>query len=181
MARYIFFGQTKDQNGKILPSATVTVFLAGGVIPANVYAAVSGGAHISSLTSSATDATFAFYADTNDYAQSQRFKITVSKTNFQPVTLDYLVVYPWPSSSVGTYAATLTGDVTIPCNGQIQICNIDPGTAPRIANPAAGFINGAIIIINNTGSFDVTFDSTGLNASVGGGNKAIFTLLTTWH
>ena len=72
------------------------------------------------------------------------------------------------------YPITLTGDATIPYESSIMIVTADPGTADRILNPSSDFANGSLIMMENVGTFAVLFDSTGLNRSLGGGNKDWF-------
>ena len=98
MARYqLPTQQTKDQNGAIIQSATVSVFLNGTTTPAKIYVASSGGTAVNSVTSSATDGTYTFWVDTADYGATQLFDLVFSKTNFS--TLTYRGVYVFPSSS----------------------------------------------------------------------------------
>lgn len=95
MARYIYQGTTKDGNGKVVDSATVSVFLNGTTTAADVYAASSGGSAVASVTSDSTDGSFLFYVDDGDYAVTQRFKITISKTNYTTKSYDDIVIYPY--------------------------------------------------------------------------------------
>ena len=93
MAREKFQGWTVDGNGKVILSATVAVYLSGTTTAASVYSASSGGTAVNSVTSSATDGSFSFYVDTSDYATSQRFKLVISKTNYDSLTVDALPVF----------------------------------------------------------------------------------------
>ena len=107
MARYIYQGQTKDQNGKILTSATVSVYLAGTTTPASVYAASAGGVAVNSVVSSSIDGAFSFYVDSTTYTTTQHFKIVISKTSYTTRTVDDVVILPSYTDlhySDGTYA-----------------------------------------------------------------------------
>ena len=90
MARYRYprdgNGFTKDQNGRILISTTVVCYLTSTTTPAKIYAASAGGVAIYSVTSSATDGSFSFWIDDSDYASTQFFDITFTKTNYKTVT-----------------------------------------------------------------------------------------------
>ena len=101
MARYIYQGQTKDQNGKILTSATVSAYLAGTTTLASIYAASAGGAAVNSVVSSSVNGYFSFYVDSTDYVETQLFKVVVSKANYSPVTWDNLTLYPVFLTSTG--------------------------------------------------------------------------------
>lgn len=92
MARYIYQGWTFDGMGKVIGGATVSVYLAGTTTVVDVYAAVSGGTAVNSVTSDTTDGSFLFYVDDGDYTTADRFKIVVSKTGFTSKTLDYLII-----------------------------------------------------------------------------------------
>jgi len=94
MARYIYQGTWKDGNGRVVTSGTVSVYLAGTATAASVYVAEVGGSPVNSVTSDSTDGSFSFWVDDSDYAQTQRFKITLSKTNFRSKSYDDLVIYP---------------------------------------------------------------------------------------
>lgn len=93
--RFPYKGITKDQNGAVVLGATVSVYLAGTTTAADVYAASSGGAHVSSVTSSSTTGAFEFWVDTADYAATQWFKITLSKTGFVSQDFDDILVIPY--------------------------------------------------------------------------------------
>lgn len=92
MARYVCQGHFRDKFGHIIPSATVSVFLAGTTTVASVYAAVSGGAAVNSVTSDSSSGLFAFFIDDGDYAATQRYKVSMAKSGFQTITYDYVVI-----------------------------------------------------------------------------------------
>jgi len=87
MARHIYQGSSEDQNGTIIPSATISVFLAGTATAASIYTASAGGSPVNSVTSDSNGA-FSFYVDDTDYISSQLFKITLTKTGFSSQTFD---------------------------------------------------------------------------------------------
>ena len=115
MARWKFQGTTKDQSGRILPSATISVYLAGTTTPASVYTSVTSTTAVNSVTSSSTDATYAFYTDSFDYDHDQAFKIIITKPSYTSVTYDNL---PHGEVVLGTYtistAKTVTTYVKVP-------------------------------------------------------------------
>jgi len=115
MARWKFQGTTKDQSGRILPSATISVYLAGTTTSASVYTSVTSTTAVNSVTSSSTDATYAFYTDSFDYDHDQAFKIIITKPSYTSVTYDNL---PHGEVVLGTYtistAKTVTTYVKVP-------------------------------------------------------------------
>lgn len=76
-------------------SATVTVYLAGTVTTATCYAnTTTGTALASSQTTTNSAGYFEFFVDSADYANTQKFKIVISKTGYPDVTYDYLNIFP---------------------------------------------------------------------------------------
>lgn len=104
--RYNFKSVARDGAGNIVPSATVSVYLAGTTTAASIYTALAGGTAVNSVTSG-TDGSFEFYIDDTDYAGTQRFKITIAKSNYASVTRDYLTIFDINSvlDTDGTLAA----------------------------------------------------------------------------
>lgn len=104
--RYNFKSVARDGAGNIVPSATVSVYLAGTTTAASVYEAYTGGTAVSSVTTG-TDGVFEFYIDDTDYAGTQQFKIVISKSNYSSITRDYLTVFDINSmlDTDGTLAA----------------------------------------------------------------------------
>lgn len=96
MSRYISQGWWFDGNGKIVKSGTVTVYLAGTSTLASIYTASSGGTAVNSVSASATDGSWSFYVDTDDYTRTQKFKIVFSKSGFTSKTIDNVVIFPEP-------------------------------------------------------------------------------------
>ena len=122
--RYVYQGTSTDQNGAVIKSCTVSVYLAGTTTAASVYTASSGGTAVNSVTSDSTNGSFSFWVDTGDYATSQLFKITLSKTDFTSVSYDNLSIYPmlalvgvgtvvWDPASLGDGAGETSASITV--------------------------------------------------------------------
>ena len=119
MARHIYQGTYKDGNGRVITSGTISVYLAGTGTAADVYTASAGGSAVNSVTSD-TDGHFLFWVDDSDYAPTQLFKITLSKTNFTSKSYDNVQVYPSLTGS----AQTIGGEKTF--TSQMAITNASP-------------------------------------------------------
>jgi hypothetical protein len=144
MSRFVFSDVARDGNGVVCQSATATVYLAGTSTLADVYAASSGGAHISSVTTSATDGSYAFFVDQADYDGTQNFKVTVSLTGFTAFTLDNIVIQGLPFATITATTANIT------------TANITTDNATT-ANITTGTITTAnLTTINKTGTGLVT-------------------------
>lgn len=92
--RYIYQGNWKDVNGLIVPSANVTVYLAGTSTLATIYSTETGSAVSGSVVTSDTDTGyFSFWVDLKDYDGYQRFKIVLSKDGYRSKTYDDLEIY----------------------------------------------------------------------------------------
>lgn len=102
MARWIYQGFAQDANGTRIPGATVSVYLAGTTSAADVYAASSGGTSTHSVSTHSSTGAFSFYVDESDYSQNQQFKIIISKTGWNPVTLDDITIFPGDSKQYYT-------------------------------------------------------------------------------
>ncbi|MFA5340417.1 MAG: hypothetical protein WC332_01445 [Clostridia bacterium] len=108
MSRYIYKGTTRDGAGKIIASATISVYLAGTTTAASVYEAYTGGTAVNSVTSG-TDGTFTFYVSDADYtAGAQKFKIVMSKSGYSSQTYDYISIYDIDSDALTLNTPTLT-------------------------------------------------------------------------
>ena len=100
MARYKYQGTFKDGSGAVIGAATtanstdgvIYVYLAGTTTAASVYAAAAGGTAVNSVE---TDdyGHFYFYVDTDDYASTQQFKITLSHAEVENKTYDNIVIF----------------------------------------------------------------------------------------
>ena len=93
MSRYAFHGTSKDQNGRVVELATVSVYLAGTTTPASIYTASTGGTAVNSVTSAA-NGQFHFYVYSGDYLFNQTFKVVITKANYETVTLDNVSLFP---------------------------------------------------------------------------------------
>jgi len=109
MARWKSQGTTKDQSGRILPSATVSVYLAGTTTAASVYTSVTSATAVNSVTSNSTDATYVFYTDCFDYDYDQTFKIIITRSGYTSVTYDNI---PHGEIVLGTYTISTVKTVT---------------------------------------------------------------------
>ncbi len=96
MPRYPYQGTTKDGSGKVICSATVAVFLTGTSTVASIYTASAGGVAVNSVTSGADTSSspgyFIFWIDRANYAASQEFDITISKSGFNTQTYSFIVI-----------------------------------------------------------------------------------------
>ena len=113
MARYPFHGTYKDGEGKIVPSGTISVYLAGTSTAASIYVASAGGSAVNSVTSNATTGAFIFYIDDGDYGGTQRFKITLSKTNYILQSYDDITILPFTAAvtSIDSIATKYVDDL----------------------------------------------------------------------
>lgn len=119
MARHIFQSVFKDGQGRIIPSATVSVYLAGTVTTANVYSAATGGSPVTSVTT-ASDGSFAFYVSDSDFSLNQKFKITMTKTDFATKSYDNITIFApvptgifYPDANATDQGAATTGGYSL--------------------------------------------------------------------
>jgi hypothetical protein len=116
VARYQYQNTARSGMGTVIPLAVVNVYAAGSTTVVNVYAASTGGAHITSVTADAYGI-FTFFVDEADYYQSQKFKVVITKTNFATQTIDNITVFPgFPVTIVSSTPADAVGS-----NGDVQI------------------------------------------------------------
>jgi len=93
--RYIYQNVVQDGKGNFISSANITVTLAGTSTKASIYSAVTGGVvDADGVVVTDSSGTYAFYVDEDDYSNSQRFKIVMSKTGYTSETWDYVRVLP---------------------------------------------------------------------------------------
>lgn len=90
--RFYYRGVTRDDNGNLLASCTVSAYLAGTTTPATIYALPVGGSGVNFVTSD-TYGSFGLYVDDSDYSVTQMFKLTVSKTGFGTLTYDNINIF----------------------------------------------------------------------------------------
>jgi hypothetical protein len=112
MARYAYHGRYTDQQGNMVPSGTVKVFLAGTDTPASIYVASAGGTAVNSVSSSSTDGTFVFYVDDSDYATKQEFKIRLEATGYTAKEYDDIVITRYPRFKIGSFTHDLSSSGT---------------------------------------------------------------------
>jgi hypothetical protein len=152
MPRYPHQGTTKDGSGKLICSATVAVFLTGTATPANIYAASAGGVAVNSVTSGADTSSapgyFVFWVDRSDYAFSQLFDITISKSGFNTQT--------YSSIDVGVTSHKTTHQD----GGADEISLTDLSGAPSECVLLAGRVGGQIVYGGTGSGDDLTLYST---------------------
>lgn len=119
--RYIYTGITKTGGGVVIPSCTISVYLAGGTTAASIYEAKTGGSAVNSVTSDSTTGRYTFYVDDTVYAITQEFKIVVSKSGYTQLTFDNIPIFigvpltgslSWNPGSLAD-EADATNDVTV--------------------------------------------------------------------
>lgn len=121
--RIPFSGTIRNDSGPIVSiGCTVAVFLSGTETPADIYAAVSGGAAVHSVTSD-SKGQFLFFIDTDDYSFNQFFKVVISGTGLETTTID-------PVSIPNAATETDTGI------GALVRANGADINAPAITNPS---------------------------------------------
>lgn len=123
MSRYSFQSHFKDGNGKVVGDGTISVFLAGTSTAASIYTASSGGSPVNSVTSNSTTGHFIFYVDTSDYNRDQKFKIILSKTNYQSQTYDDLSIPGFSDATYTYYADAAAADQGVDSNDN-SVANI---------------------------------------------------------
>jgi len=177
---------SKDQNGQVLPGATVAVFLAGTTTPASIYAAATGGAAVNSITSDANTGYFQFFVDLADYKITQLFDIYISMAVFPNVAYVGAVLYnevvfpgiPLTASKAWQPASLDDGDmayttitVTGAQVGDSVICGYLFAASGVVQNGfvISGFVSVAntvtVVIVNHSGG-TVVLDSNTLNVGV---------------
>lgn len=178
MSRFAYRGTTRNQEGAVVFSATISVYLAGTTTPASIYTSSSGGTAVNSITSSSTDGTFVFYVDSADYDSYQHFDITASKSEssvaaYIPVTHYDVAIFP--ESTVFVDVKTITADYHPRFNPNIRyILVVDTsGKNLNIDPVVSAGINYELMLVN-VGSGTAIFDSTGLAYGVGSGDNRNF-------
>jgi len=151
--RFLYRGTTRDGNGRVIVSATVSVFLANSSTVASVYTTLTSTTAVNSVTSSATDGTFSFYHDNFDYDADQLFKIVMSKSGFTSVTYDYVKGDPIATSYTISTAKTITTYVR-PIKGVLYTHSAGGSLAFT-----GGFEAGNFQVFSGFDTSDVTFDS----------------------
>jgi len=88
--RYMFFGFHVDNEGRPIPNANVSIYLAGTDTPAKVYESQTSPTPLETPPQITTDEKgfFIFWVDTQDYDPTQKFKIVIEKEGYEPLVLD---------------------------------------------------------------------------------------------
>jgi len=118
--RNIYQNVCRDGAGKIIASATVSVFLYNTATAASIYTTLAGATAVNSVTSG-TDGSFTFYVDRTDYVPEQCFDLVIAKSGYTSVTLtnidvsgvirtsgDYVHIQSQGDPTAETTATTLT-------------------------------------------------------------------------
>lgn len=93
--RHIYQGTFQDGSGRIVPSASVTVYLAGLTTLASIYSAESGGLAVTgSVVTTDSAGKFSFWVDDTEYTPQQKFKLTLSKTGYVTKSWDNIIIIP---------------------------------------------------------------------------------------
>ncbi len=101
MARYIQQDTVQDEFGNVLSGATTTVYLANTTTLATIYSVVTGGSAVSgSVVQTDSAGKYYFYIDDSDYTNTQRFKVSISKTGHTSQVFDYISVICFGSYSI---------------------------------------------------------------------------------
>ena len=145
--RYIYQNVVQDGRGNFVPSASVTVTLAGGSTKASIYSALTGGTvDADGIITTGADGTFAFYVDEADYSHSQQFRIVWSKSGFTSETWDYIQIFPDGDRTLLTSSTVDQGDNSIvgTLAWHVADASTDPTTIKIL--PATYLVSTSIII-----------------------------------
>lgn len=169
--RYIYQGVAKDGNGKVLQSATVSVFLAGTTTVADVYLASSGGVSVNSVTSD-TLGYFSFWVETVDYdSESQLFKIIISKTRFRSDSYDNLSIFTGDITNKNPEWYLAVGDGVTDDTDALNFM-----FAAKTANSIINLSSGVVYLCDNLDTitgidrFTINGNGASLKATVGAGS-----------
>jgi hypothetical protein len=114
MSRHKYQGTAQDATGRVIASASYTVYLSDGTTLATIYSAVSGGtAAVGSVVQSDSNGEFEFFVDDSEYTPSQLFQIVMSKLGYTTVTWEYVKIIPGIAYTEDTTAAGAGTDGTI--------------------------------------------------------------------
>ena len=147
--RHIFQSVFKDGQGRIIPSATVSVYLAGTTTAANIYTAAAGGSPVTSVTT-ASDGSFSFFVSDSDFSLNQKFKITMTKTDFATKSYDNITIF----------APVPTGVFYPDANATDQGAATTGGYSLKDIIDAAGSNNITIKLRNSSGSATTSYTLT---------------------
>ncbi len=155
--RCYYKGVCKDGAGKIIPSATVAVYLYGTTTPASVYTTLAGATAVNSVTSG-SNGSFEFWVDRFDYDQDQCFDLTLSKTGYTSQTWSNVNI---DNVVLGTY--TISADKTVTTH-----LVVPKGVVYSVASGKTLTISGLL----EAGLYQI-FDGDG-SVSLGGNNKTAY-------
>ena len=144
----------RETSSTALPvaSATVTVYKAGGVELATCYAnTTTETALTGSQTTTNSSGYFEFFVDSADYANTQKFKVVISKTGYADATYDYLNIFPDLSGVRDRYVEATaflppgfvidgSVDYTTYLQNAIDECLTDPRRPKKLVLPAGKFL-----------------------------------------
>uniref|UniRef100_A0A6H1Z9G6 Tail protein n=1 Tax=viral metagenome TaxID=1070528 RepID=A0A6H1Z9G6_9ZZZZ len=168
MGRKAYHGTAKDQNGRVIYSATVNVYTAGTTTAATCYASEAGAALSGGATTSDAYGAFEFWVDSGDYTQDQEFKVVISKSGYSSVTYDYIHI---PGFGLETTDSPTFSSLTIINDITADGCALDDLTASQAVMTngskvlvSADYLDQAVKIASSPTFAGATF--SGLTASV---------------
>lgn len=92
MARFVFQGTWFDGQNSIVPSGTITVYLAGTLTLATAYESEAGAALTNSQTTTDSAGALEFWIDDGDFDSTQKFRFIGTKTGFANLDKDNLQI-----------------------------------------------------------------------------------------
>lgn len=144
--RYQYQGTTKDKQGKVISSATVSLFLAGTTTPAKCYTTWNGTTEVYSVTSD-TQGKFVLFVDAFDYGSSQTYKTVISKSGFASFTQDNIKI---EDTVLGTY--TISADKSTTYDFRVPKGVIFSVSAGKTLTINASFEAGLYKIFDGSGT-----------------------------
>ena len=148
MARIHFWSYLLNEEGQPLQNADVTVYLAGTVVPADIYLQEAGGTYTDTEPQLTTNSEgyFEFWiGDVNEvagYATPQKFKLSWEKIGVATGIIDFIDILPnaprfyhttltsWTSGASGYY-----GDVGHGLNNQFPLVQAYDASSRTIVDP----------------------------------------------
>lgn len=106
MARFPFKYKVVDQLGHIITGASVVVTLTGTSTAATIYVSEAGAVISNNTVTSDTSGDIEFWIDDGDYADPQRFRLSMSKTGFVTKTIDDVDIIRGNVTTNGTQTLT---------------------------------------------------------------------------
>jgi hypothetical protein len=159
-AKYTGIARTKA--GPVIPSATVSIYLAGTSTAATVYTTETGATGVGSVTADSYGV-FTFWIDMATYKYTQKFKIVVSKSGYQTQTYDNMYEIVYPTNAAGylyndgtglfTWAAGSGGD-TLPTDATGVLYNNGTGTLTWVAIAGGGNMSTTVYDVAANGKID---------------------------